>query len=235
MSLVQAVYSVGTATTTVVAPTHDYAKYVLHNLQPETVPEYARDGYIYLVNSQFTITSGASVMFSMLTGATGAQFDFYSMVTDTSAVYAELIEGATIATTGSPIPAYNLNRNKADTHQAVLKAATSITGGTTVSTEFIPASNQSAGQMSSTKIHTLEPNTEYGFKFTNQGAQTTSVHFQLGFSEHYNGYNEIWLDTVDNSYVLKAGHELMMELPPLATINATSKIDSNRLAVMRID
>lgn len=235
MSLSQAVYSVGTATTTVVAPTNDYAKYVLHNLQPATVPEYAREGYIYLVNSQFTLTALASVNFSMLAGPTGAQFDFYSMVTDTSAVYAELIEGATIVTTGSPITAHNLNRNSSDNHQAVLKSAVSITGGTTVSAEFLPASNQSAGQMSSTKIHTLEPNTEYGFKFTNQGAQTTTVHFQLGFSEHYNGYNDIWLDTVDDSFVLKAGNQLVMELPSLQTINATSKINSNRLAVMRIE
>lgn len=235
MSLSQAVYSVGTAAQTVVAPTNDYAKYVLHNLQPETVSEYARDGHIYLINAQFTITSGASVNFSMLAGPTGTQFDFYSMVTNTSAVYAELIEGATIVTTGSPIQAYNLNRNDADTHQSVLKAATSITGGTTVSSEYLPASNQSAGAMSSVKIHTLEPNTEYGFKFTNQGSQTTTIHFQLGFSEHYNGYNEIWLGTVDNSYVLKAGHELVMELPPLAAINAVSKKDSNKLSVMRID
>lgn len=235
MALSQAVYSVGTATSTVVAPTHDYAKYVLHNLQPEVVLEYARDGYIYLVNSQFSITAGASVNFSMLTGPTGAQFDFYSMITDTAPVYASLIEGATIVTTGSPIPAYNLNRNYSDAHQAVLKSATSITGGTTVSSEYVSATNQAGGQMSSTKIHTLEPNTEYGFKFTNTGNQTTTVHFQLGFSEHYNGYNEIWLGTVDNSYVLKAGHEIIMELPPLETINATSKIDSNKLSVMRID
>lgn len=235
MPLTQSLVSVGTAVTTVVAPTHDYAKYVLHNLQPETVMEYARDGHIYLVNSQFTITSGSSIYFSMLTGATGAQFDFYSMVTDASAVYAELIEGATIVTTGSPITAYNLNRNYSDTHQSVLKAATSITGGTTTSAEFLPASNQSAGQMSSVKIHTLEPNTEYGFRFTNQGNQTTNVHFQLGFSEQYNGYNEIWLGTQDDSYVLKAGDSLTMELPPLATINASSKTDSNKLAVMRID
>ena len=231
--LTQAVYSVGTATQTVVSPVNDYAKYVLKNIQPATIPEYARDGYIYLVNAEFSITSGASVNFSMLTGATGAQFDFYSMVTDTSAVYAQLIEGATIVTTGSAIPAYNLNRNYSDTHQAVLKSANSITGGTTISAEFLPASNQSAGQMSSTKIHTLEPNTEYGFKFTNQGAQTTSVQFQLGFSEHYNGYNNIWLGTANESMVLRAGEELVMELLPLTTINASSLIDGNKLAVMR--
>jgi len=235
MPLSQAVYSVGTAAQTVVAPTNDFVKYALKNLQPANVVEYARDGFIYLVNAQFSMTTGSTVNFSMLTGPRGAQFDFYSMITDTSAVYAELIEGATIATTGSPIVAYNLNRNFSDAHQSVLKSATSITGGTTISAEFLPASNQASGQMSSVKIHTLEPNTEYGFRFTNQGAQTTNVHFQLGFSEHYNGYNAIWLDTVDNSYVLGAGEELIMELPPLVSINASAKTNSNKLAVMRIE
>lgn len=233
MSITQNVYSVGTATTTVVAPTHDYAEYVLKNLQPADVVEYARDGYIYLVNAQFNITQGASVSFSMLTGPTGAQFDFYSMVTTAADVYAELIEGATIVTTGSPITAYNLNRNKSDAHQSVLKSATSISGGTTISAEFMAASNQTAGQMSSVKIHTLEPNTEYGFRFTNQGSQTTSVHFQLGFSEHYNGYNRIWLGTANESFVLNAGEELKMTLIPNETINAVSLIDSNQLSVMR--
>jgi len=35
--------------------------------------------------------------------------------------------------------------------------------------------------------------------------------------------------------VLKAGDELIMELPPLTPINAVSKIDSNKLAVMRLE
>lgn len=233
MSISQKVYSVGTTPITVVAPTTDYVKYVIKNIQPETIEDYARDGYLYLVSSQFTITSGSTINFSFLTGATGAQFDFYSMVTSASDVYAELIEGATVSATGSAIPVHNLNRNYSDTCNAVLKAATSITGGTTISTEFMPASNQSSGSMSSNKIHTLAPNTQYGFKFTNQGAQTTSVHFQLGFSEHYNGYNNIWLDTINDSFVLKAGEELVMELLPNATINAVSAINSNKLSVMR--
>lgn len=233
MSLSQAVYSVGTAAVTVVEPTNDYVEYVVKNLQPETVMEYARDGHIYLLSSQFTITAITPINFSMTTGATGAQFDFYSMITQDSAVYAELVEGATIVTTGSAIPAYNLNRNDSDAHDAVFKAAVSIVGGTTISSEYLPASNQSAGQMSSVKIHTLKPNTQYGFRFSNVGNQTTSVHFQLGFSEHYNGYNTIWLDTLENSYALRGGEELLMPLRPGATINAVSKSQTNRLSVMR--
>ena len=235
MAFEQSLISVGTTTTQVVAPSNDYAKYVLKNLQPSTVMEYARDGYIYLVNAQFSVTAGASVSFSMLTGSRGAQLDFYSITTSASDVYAELIEGATITTTGSPIVAANLNRNYPDTHTSVLKAASSLTGGSTISAEFVPASNQSAGAIATTKIHTLEANTEYGMKFTNQGNQTTPVHFQLGFSEHYNGYNDIWLGAVGNSFVIKAGQELMMELPPLAPINATSLTDSNKLSIIRID
>lgn len=233
MSLSQAVYSVNGTPSTVVAPTHDHVQYVVKNLQPETVMEYARDGYIYLVNSQFSITSGSSVSFSIVTGATGTQFDFYSIVSNDSAVYAELIEGATITVTGSPITAYNLNRNASDSHKAVLKAASSLTGGTTISAEYIPASNQSSAQMSSVKIHTLKPNTQYGMKFSNLGNRTTPVHFQLGFSEHYNGYNTIWLDTLNNSYALRAGEELLMPLTPGATINAVTSGLTNKLSVMR--
>lgn len=235
MSLTQAVYSVGTAAVTVVAPTNDYVKYALKNIQPQTVDEMARDGYVYLAAQQFTIVQGASVAFSIETGPTGAQFDFYEIVSSVSDVYAELIEGATVTIAGSPIVAHNLNRNYADTHASVLKAATLVTGGTTISAEFVTASNQGGSQISSTKIHTLEPNTQYVMKFTNQGAQTTSVFFQLGFSEHYNGYNSIWLEAVNNSFVLRPNDELIMELPPLATINATSLINSNKLSVMRID
>lgn len=234
MPLSQAVYAVGTTPITVVAPTHDYVKYVLKNLQPEVVLEYARDGYIYLLSKEFTVAVGTSVSFSILTGPYGAQFDFYSILSDKDGIQADLIEGATIVTTGANFPAYNLNRNFSDSHTAVLKQATSVTGGTIISSEYVSATNQAAGAITSDKIHTLKANTQYAMKFTATGA-TTFVYFQLGFSEHFNGLNEIWLGTLNNSFVLKAGDELIMELPPLTPINAVSKIDSNKLAVMRLE
>jgi hypothetical protein len=70
-------------------------------------------------------------------------------------------------------------------------------------------------------------------RFVNLGNQTTSVFFQLGFSEHYNGYNNIWLETVNDSFVLRPNEEILMELLPNATINATALINSNKLSVMR--
>jgi hypothetical protein len=231
--LTQNLYSVGTATQTVVAPTHDFATYKLKNLQPSpTAEEYSRQGYVYLYGNTFTITQGSTVGFSFLTGITGAQIEFYEIATGTSDLTAELVEGATIVTSGDPIPAYNLNRNESDAHLSVLKAAT-VTGGTVVSKEFLSAANQGGSAMTLDKIHTLEPSTEYGFRFNNIGAQTTTVFFQIGWSERYNGYHDIWLGTPGESYVIRAGQELTFNLLPYETINATALVDSCQLAVLR--
>lgn len=231
--LTQNVYSVGTTTQTVVAPTNSKGTYVLKNLQPLSVFDYSRDGYIYLLNRLFDIPANSSVNFSFEAGPTGAQIDFYDFAVTSENVYAELIEGATVTVTGSAIPAYNLNRNKSDGHTAVLKAATAITGGTTISSELVTASKGVGGVVASGKIHTLEANTQYGFRFTNQGNVVTSVHFQMGFSEQYNGYNEIWLGTQDQSFVLRGEEEIKFNLLPNEIINATAKMNSCRLAVMR--
>ena len=231
--LTQAVYSIGTAATTVVAPVNDYAKYVLKNIQPASVDDMAREGYIYALFARRDLTSGQTENLSFMTGPTGAQFDYYQLVSETSSVYSSIIEAPTVTVVGSAIPVHNLNRNYADTPQAVIKAATVVTGGTVIQAEFVTASNQGGGQNSSAKIVTLKPSTQYVLQATNVGSQTTSWYSQIGFSEHYNGYNNIWLGTPNSSFVLKPGEELIMELPPLATINATSIINGNKLSVMR--
>lgn len=235
MSLTQAVYTVGTTPVTVVSPTNDYAKYVLKNLQPKGVDEMARNGYVYALFARRDITSGQTENLSFMTGPNGAQFDYYQLVSESASIYSSIIENPTVTVVGDPIPVRNLNRNYSDTIQAVIKAATVVTGGTVVQAEFVTAGNQSGGQVASQKIVTLKPNTQYVLQATNVGNQTTSWYSQIGFSEHYNGYNNIWLDAVNNSFTLKPGEELVMELPPLAVINATSPINSNKLAVMRLD
>lgn len=232
----QAVYTVGTAATTVVAPTVDSARYVLKNLEPaNTMGEFSRDGYLYMVSRYIPIANNGTAIFSFTTGDTGAQFDYWDFQSSNSSVLGSLIEGATIVTTGSAIPAYNLNRNDSDTYGSVLRAASSLTGGTTILTEYIGASNQAAGGSSSSKIVTLEPNTQYGFKFVDVGGNGTNLHIQIGFVEKYNGYNEIWLGTPDQSFVLHGGEEISMYLRPYETINATATRAGCRLAVMRQD
>lgn len=232
----QAVYTVGTAATTVVAPTVDSARYVLKNLEPaNTMGEFSRDGYLYMVSRYIPIANNGTAIFSFTTGDTGAQFDYWDFQSSNSSILGSLIEGATIVTTGSAIPAYNLNRNDSDTYGSVLRAASSLTGGTTILTEYIGASNQAAGGSSSSKIVTLEPNTEYGFKFVDVGGNGTDLHIQIGFVEKYNGYNEIWLGTPDQSFVLHGGEEISMYLRPYETINATATRAGCRLAVIRQD
>lgn len=233
MPLTQQVYSVGTAPITVVAPVNDYAKYVLKNIQPRTVDEYARDGYLYAFFARRDIAGGQTEDLSFTTGPTGAQLDYFQLVSESSSIYSQIIEGATVTTTGAAIPTFNLNRSYDDTPQAVIKAASSVSGGTAVQAEFVTASNQGGGAISSQKVVTLKPNHNYVFRATNVGNQTTSWYSQIAFSEHFNGYNNIWLGTPNESMVLKPGEELIMELPPLVTINATSLINSNKLAVIR--
>lgn len=234
--LTQNVYTVGTAATTVVAPTVDSARYVLKNLEPSPfMGDLARKGYIYSVSRYFSIANNASAYFSFMTGAQGAQFEHWEFNSSNSSVLASLIEGGTITTTGSAIPAYNLNRNESDTHDAVLLGATGITGGTTVLSQYVGASNQASGGGATNIPLTLEPNTQYGFRFQDVGGNGTQVHIQLDWAENYNGYNDIWLENPNDSFLLHGGEEISMYLRPYEIINATAGSDGRKLAVMRQD
>lgn len=234
--LTQNVYTVGTAATTVVAPTLDSGRYILKNLEPANeLGEFSRVGYTYAVQRYFSIANNGTAIFSFTTGANGAQFDFWEFNSSDSSVIGELIEGATITTTGSAIPGYNLNRNESDAHDATLYAATALTGGTVIYANYIGASNQASGGASSDMVVPLEPNTEYGFRFRDVGGNGTNVHILLGWIEKFNGLNDIWLGTPDASYVLSGGEEVSMYLRPYEVINATALRDGCKLAVMRQD
>jgi hypothetical protein len=233
--LTQNVYAVGTAAVTVVAPTIDSARYILKNLEPgASIGELARDGYIYAVNQYLQIANNGTAIFSFTTGSSGAQFEYWKFDSSASSILASLIEGATI-TTNATVPAYNLNRNESDTYDSVLQSATALTGGTVIYSDYVGASNQSTGGASNSMPITLEPNTQYGFRFQNVGNSNTNVHISIGFAEKYNGYNQIWLGTVDDSYVLSGGEEVSMYLRPQETINAIALRDDCKLAVMRQD
>lgn len=235
--ITQQTYSLSASTaTTVVAPTTDAGHYVLKNIEPiGAFADYSRRGYAYVVSRYFPIANNSSVYFSFTTGTTGAQFDFWTFSSSTSSVISSLIEGATITTTGSAIPAYNINRNEADNYQAQLFAASALTGGTTIFSEYVPASNQAAGGTTSNKIVTLEPNTQYGFKFEDVGGNGTNLHILIGWVELYNGYNDIWLGTPNESFVLRAGEEVKFKLFPQETINAIAGHTGAKLSVIRQD
>ena len=225
-----------TTPTTVVAPTVDAGHYVLKNIEPESsIAEYARQGYAYSVSRYFSIANNGNAYFSFTTGSTGAQFDFWTFSSSTSSVIASLIEGGTITTTGSAIPGYNMNRNESDAHEAELLAATDITGGTVVYSNYVGASNQAAGGAQSNMILTLEPETEYGFRFQDVGGNGTDLHILFGWVELYNGYNDIWLGTPNESFVLRAGEEVKFKLFPQETINATAGHTGAKLTVIRQD
>lgn len=237
MAITTNLVTVGTAGATIALPTVDSQALWIENLEPSNdIGDFSRDGYAFMVSRDITIANGGTAMFSFTTGATGAQFDFWEFDAATSSVLGQLIEGATITTTGTAVPAYNLNRNFADNYTAVLEGATAITGGTVILTEAVAASNQSGGGASSSKIVTLEPNTQYGFRFTDVGGTGTRFHIQIGWVEKYNGWNDVWLNgAVDSAIRLRGGEKIQLELQQGEGITAIARRNGVKVAVMRQD
>lgn len=235
--LEQNVYTLSAGSATqVVAPTVDAGHYLLKNVQPTAdVGDYSRQGYTYAVSRSLTLSNGGTAIFSFTTGATGAQFDFWTFTAENSSVLGELIEGASITTTGSAIPGYNLDRNNSDAHASTLIGASALTGGTVILSEYIPASNQAGGGVASNKVITLEPSTQYGFRFRDVGGNGTPLHIQIGWVEIFNGQHSIWLGTKDSSYVVRGGEEIKFKLFPGEAIDATAGHDGAQLTVIRQD
>ena len=233
MTIQSAVLTVGTALVQVVDPDNEPQRVTLTNLQPgETSGALSRSGHVFLVSNKFNIANNGSAHLQITTGEYGAQFEFYEIVATDSDVYAELIEGATFGS-ATPFTAYNLNRVSTRTPSSTLSAATAVTGGTVISTEFVPASNQAGGIQSSVKIHTLEPNTSYVMRFTDVGGNGATAYLQLGFSEQFNGANNIWLGTANNSFVLKSGQTLQLDLHRGEGLVASTDSQDCELSVMR--
>lgn len=237
MAVTSQVFTIGTAETQVVFPSVDTQRILFENQEPAgNLGDYSRDGFVYAVSRQLTIANNGTALFSFTTGNSGAQFDFWTFEADGSSIRAELVEGAAITTNGTTVPGYNLNRNYSDIHDAVLEGATAITGGTVVLSEYVGASNQAAGGATSSKIITLEPNTEYGFRFIDVGGIGGKLHLQIGWVEKYNGYNDIWLGGVVGEGVrLRGGEKVELTFYQGEALTAISTSADNQLAVLRRD
>lgn len=152
----------------------------------------AKRGYTYLIGKKFDLTNGTDLSLVMTTGTLEVMFQSFNIGSTSAVLYAELIEGATVTKGSTAGVGYNLNRNYADTHQAVFKNVTSFTGGTTVAEELILASNNVAWDSTDSRVHTLRPSSDYVMRFSNLGNQSTTVHFQLGWSEAQPSPKPLW-------------------------------------------
>jgi hypothetical protein len=230
-------FTVGTAIAKVVTDSADSQDVYLQNLEPLASPEsYARAGYLYIVAQRFTLPLAGTALFSVEVGASGLQIEGYEIVTTEQTVFAELVEGAAVTTTGAAIPSYNLNRNEADDAASVFKAATAVTGGSAISSELVTGSKiGGGGAMIISKIHTLEASTQYAMRFVNQTQQETDCYLQIIFSEKFNGQNDIWIgDAVGTGVRLSGGDTQVMRLQQGQTLWAVSEED-NELMVTRQD
>jgi hypothetical protein len=237
MAITTQLVTVGTASATLSAPTVDAQLLWIENLEPSNnLADYSREGHTYVYTQYFQIANGGTALFSFQTGATGAQFEFWQFDAQSSSVLGELIESPTVTTTGSNLPGRNLNRNVSDNHSAVLRAATAVTGGTVIFTEFVPASNQDGGGVQSNQVITLKPNTQYGFRFTDKGGTGTFLHIQVAWAEQYNGYNDVWINgPAYNAIRLRGGEKIQLELGQGEGLTAVALRNDVQVAVMRQD
>lgn len=230
-------FNIGTATATVITESSDAQHVVLQNLEPANSSDaYAKAGRLFLLQREFTVNSPGTAIFEVETGANGLQIDSYEIVSTAETIKGELIEGATVTTTGSAIPAYNLNRNESDAHDAIFLAGTAISGGTAIAAELLTADKHAAaGGMTSGKIFTLAPSTKYAFKFVNRGNQATTVHLQLLFSEQFNGDTDIWISgAAEDTIRIRGGETLHIPLLQSQTLTAESAT-TTRLGVLQQD
>jgi hypothetical protein len=229
--------SVGTASVPIVGMSADAQYVIIQNLEPVSDPDaYARAGYLYLAGGTVTLGASGTALFNLATGPAGLQIEGYELVSSAETVYAELIEGATVTTTGGAVPSYNLNRTEADDAQAVLTAASTVTGGSAISTELITASKQGGGGgMIVSKIHTLEASSDYAFRFTNLTNQETLFFFQVIFSEKFNGQNDVWLGGEDGtSFRLRGGEHVALPMIQGQTLSAEAE-ESALVGVLKQD
>ncbi len=229
--------SLGTASSVVVGMSADAQHVVLQNLEPNSDPdEYARAGFLYVAGGQFTISGDGTALFNAATGSAGMQIEGYELVSTAEPVYAELVEGATVTTTGAAIPSHNLNRTMADDAETVFTPASTVTGGSAISTELITASKQGGGgSMVVSKIHTLQASSDYAFRFTNLSNQSTTFFFQVIFSEKFNGQNDIWLGgTANAGYRLRGGDSVYLPMGQGQTLSAVAE-ESAELGVLKQD
>ena len=229
--------AVGTASVPVVSMSADAQHVVLQNLEPASdADEYARAGYLYIVGGTVDIAGTATALFNVATGAAGIQIEGYELVSTAEPVFAELIEGATVTTTGGAIPSYNLNRNEADDATTVFTAASTVAGGSAISTELITASKQGGGGgMVVSKIHTLQPSSDYAFRFSNISNQITTFFFQVIFSEKFNGQNDVWLGGADGAaFRLRGGESVALPMIQGQTLSAEAE-ESALVGVLKQD
>lgn len=238
MAITYQLFEIGDTPTQIVPPGLDTQKVWIQNLEPQSdTDEYARAGFIHQVSQKFTVASPGTVSFNLATGSAGLQIEYFEILSDTANVTASLIEGATVTTSGAAIPTYNLNRNSSDTITATLSSAASVSGGSAIAVEYLTADKHAAGGgAASQKVYTLKPSEDYVMQFVNNGNQATGVFLSLGFSEKYNGLNQVWLGSSAGSAVTLRGHEMIqLDVRGDEEITAVSDGGINTVVVMRQD
>lgn len=230
MPLSALTYNLVAGSATVIAgPSNQPLSVLIRNNQPVASAEgYSRRGYTFAIATSFNVPASGTAQFAFTTGTHGAQFQYYSIISESTSVDVFLVEGATVGTAAGTIPIYNLDRTSARTATSVLGSATSVSGGTIVSAEYLTTTKQAGETFSSFKILTLAGSAVYAMQFVNQQNQTNKVHFQLGWAEQFNGGHDVYLGgAVGSALRLPPENTYQFTLLPLTTLTATSSQPCN--------
>lgn len=236
MAISQTVYTLGTALQQILGPSVDAQRVTIQNLEPDPVDGgYSRAGLAFEMSQVFTVASGGTASFSMATPAGGVQFISYQIVSTGAEVTATLVEGATVTPAGTPITAFNLNRQSSVTPVAVLDSATSVSGGTVIARELVTSAHKVSASAASEKVYTLKGSSTYAMQFANGGNQETKVYFDLVWSEDFNGQHEVWFGANGSAYRLNAGETVQLTMDAGESIAALAGGTAVQVAVIRQD
>ena len=235
-SLVSTTVSVGTATTDIVGMSADGQYVMLENLEPSAHgDDYARHGYMFQTHFQWSVAGNSVEWWNFATPTLGAQIYYKEINSDASNLLFSIVEGSTVTTTGSAFPLHNLDRQYGlDNATTVFTAATTATGGSAISNEWISGTNKAGGEAEVVKIITLGGGQDYAFKLENLTSSAASGFFQIGFVENYDHLNEIWVGsgTEHVGYRLAGGDTLQLPMIQGQTIQAIGERDGVQLAVL---
>jgi hypothetical protein len=126
---------------------------------------------VFQATYSFTLAgSSGTQLVQFKTGTTIPVLLAVQGTTSTSSVTMELIETPTITNGTTAVASRVIDRNSANTAvTTVFSDPTSVSGGTTLFTELIPASNQGSSEHQDVLIRPLKASTSYVVKFTNLG------------------------------------------------------------------
>lgn len=147
--------------------------------------DLSRNERAFHVSVYFTVASGATSHFQIITGAREAFLFQWNLTSDTEPCRFTAVEAPTVTDGTTAITPQRINRDTSTaTTMTIYSDPTSISGGTTLVDVIIPSGgNKTGGGVSNNVYWTLKPNTDYVASVENVDSQPTICTFDMSWLE----------------------------------------------------